>query len=377
MSRAGRGDGGTVRDLPAEAPPGSRPDRGVSVALLAAVLLAGVAVGGWLAGDARAPAPATAAAVAEQAPRPQPTPGQAGGVEAVPDAPAATRQGSPTSWPAAGTYAPVAGSWVEGGGSRRSADTLMAAPELPGGREPVAGGASEAGPEEAAPVEAAETRPPTPRRAEISDQGAAERIEDPVALATPLLAVQRDGGRVVLYEPRAGGTVGLSREIEGGWGWLGDCRRFRIDIAMGPSREAGTVRAVGRGTGAARVGWAVPVRGCARASRRLRAAGRGPLVDAGGIRWTVEAGAGRITARSSSGAQVWSGEAPPGAVGVRMLGAYRLPAGAGEEVWMVAIDHGGAPRAFLRVVSGHAAGGPRTDGWMSLGAKEWTGGVEE
>ncbi len=336
---------------------------GVSVGLLTAVLLTGVAIGGWLAADEGTPAPVAVAAAGE-APRREPAPPPVEAPGSLPDSPPAKRQGSAGARPAAGTYTPVAGGWVEGGETRPWADTLMAAPELPGRREPEADGAP------AAPA----ATPRAPRRAEISDPGAAERIEDPAALGTPLLAVQREGGRVVLYEPRAGGSAGVPREIEGGWGWLGDCRRIRIDLAMGPSREAGTVRAVGRGTGAARVGWVVPVRGCAGASRRLRRAGGGSLVDAGGVTWKVEPAAGgvRITGRSSSGAEVWSGEAPRSAGGVRILGAYRPLRGAGEEeVWIVATDDAGAPRAFLRVVGGRAPGGPRTDGWVSLGAKGW------
>jgi hypothetical protein len=339
---------------------------------LAAVLLAGVAIGGWAGPDRLAPAPppslARAPAAAAEPPgreiaRP---PLEAAGP--VPDAALAERPEADATWPAAGRYAPVSGGWTEGGETRLPADTLAAAPDLPGSRAPEA---------DVAPAAAAVPR--AARRAEVSDPGAAERIEDPVALGTPLLAVQREGGRVVLYEPRAGGSAGVPREIEGGWAWLGDCRRFRVDIALGPSPEAGTVRAVGRGTGAARVGWAVPARGCADASRRLRGVGEGARVDAGGVAWRVEpaAGGARITGRSSSGAEVWSGAAPGSAAGVRILGAYLLPRGAGEEVWVVATDQGGSPRAFLRVVGGRAPGGPRTDGWVSLGAKGWIGGAEE
>jgi hypothetical protein len=363
MSRMERGGGGAVPDPAGEVPPVVRSDRGVSVGLLTAVLLTGVAIGGWLAADEGTPAPVAAAAAGE-APRREPAPPPVEAPGSLLDAPPAKGQGSAGARPAAGTYTPVAGGSVEGGETRPWADTLMAAPDLPGRREPEADGA---------PAALAAT-PRAPRQAEISDPGVAERIEDPAALGTPLLAVQREGGRVVLYDPRAGGSTGVPHEIEGGWGWLGDCRRIRIDLAMGPSHEAGTVRAVGRGTGAARVGWVVPVRGCAGASRRLRRAGGGSLVAAGGVTWKVEPTAGgvRITGRSSSGAEVWSREAPRSAGGVRILGAYRPARGAGdEEVWIVATDDAGAPRAFLRVVGGRAPGGPRTDGWVSLGAKGW------
>jgi len=365
MSRADRGEERAVPGPAGDPLPAARGDRGVSAGLLAAVLMAGVAIGGWVGPDRLAPAAASSparvpAAAAEPRGREiaRPPLEDAGPAQ---DAALTERPEADATWPAAGRYAPVAGGWMEGGETRRPADTLAAAPELPGSRAPEA---------DVAPVAAA-TR--AARRAEVSEPGAAERIEDPVALGTPLLAVQREGGRVVLYEPRAGGSAGVPREIEGGWAWLGDCRRFRVDIALGPSPEAGTVRAVGRGTGAARVGWAVPARGCADASRRLRGAGEGARVDAGGVAWRVEPGAGgaRLTGRSSSGAEVWSGVAPGSAAGIRILGAYRLARGAGEEVWVVATDKGGSPLAFLRVVGGRAPGGPQVEGWVSLGAKGW------
>ena len=359
---------GETRAVATAAAAGTSPaERGVSVALLAAVGLAGIALGAWLRpgppAEVRRPTsserpPVVATPGAARTPSPAPV------VESTAAAtPTPTPSGGMVAWPgaAAGRYTPVLGGG-EGPRAGGAGDTLAAAPRSLSGAAPHA---ADAGAGRERPAE----RPPRSIKPPITAEGGADLIEDGVALTTPLLAVLREGGRVVLYDPRAGGSPGLPRDIEGGWAWLGDCQRFRIDAAQGAGSEAGDVRGIGRGSGSPRLGWAVPARGCARATRRLRVPQGGGLVDLHGRQWRVPGSGETVQAvpGRGGGAPLWSTEVPWPAVRIRILGAYRSSGGRAEELWIVAVDEEGAPRAMRRVLLADAAT-IRAEPWASVGS---------
>lgn len=248
--------------------------------------------------------------------------------------------------PIAGPESVLAGSWAP---SRSDlADTLPAAP---------AAGAENA----AAPAAAEAPASKAPPRPAVGDEGPVDLLRDRAVLASPRLAVRRAGGKVVLYETRSGS---LPERIEGRWTFIEACDEFRVDLAMRGGGAVGEIRAVGRGSGGAKAGWAVPARGCAAAGAKLKRPKAGRLTDPAGVEWTLE---GRDVVARRSGEILWRQSVPSAAADARLLGHYRTPGLSAGEVWVLAYDESGDARALLRVVSSATPSGR----WANLGPGAW------
>lgn len=185
------------------------------------------------------------------------------------------------------------------------------------------------------------------------------------AIRTPLLVVEREGGRLVFYD-----TSPLNEEIlrdgaAGRWEALGRCgATVRMDFAgNGPP-----VRGVGRGDLPFGMGVVVPAQVCQAASARWRAAVQGrderagadfglnaeSQVRTGNGRVLGLAGGGRALVVSREGGsdpwtEAWSYRAEGSGETVRLLGVYGL--GRHLELWLVVVGEDALPRKLLRVAS--------------------------
>jgi hypothetical protein len=190
------------------------------------VLSAGIMIGAWGRSHradpaALAPTPNAPLAPADTAP-PAPPPGGAAGLEAplIPAAPSF-----------AGSYSVLPGARTAGS---PEPPPFPGAPDVPIETPAIAQQAEPASPSSAEPRV---KDPPRPRPAQAIPRG--------IALQSPLLALARPGGRVVLHGLSAGGGP-IPAAIEGDWGVIGRCSdRVRIDFAV-PAASAGAMRGIGR-----------------------------------------------------------------------------------------------------------------------------------
>lgn len=202
----------------------------------------------------------------------------------------------------------------------------------------------------------------------------AQGIPRGLALRTPLLALSRSGGRVVLHE--LGGPGGPTpAAIEGEWAVVGRCQQVvRVEFAL-PARRVGELRAIGRADAGAGLPAApvVPRQACAAAADRYArahrpsaderaafgSAGPGSGFEPGDLAEVALAGAGALLVfrRTGRGAAVvaatrgaggptvlWTRLADAADGDVSLLGVYRI--GAGGQAWLIA-GNPASPRMLL------------------------------
>jgi hypothetical protein len=212
-------------------------------------------------------------------------------------------------------------------------------------------------------VSAPAAEAPRPRPAQAIPRG--------MALRSPLLALARPGGRVVLHGLTAGGGV-LAAAIEGDWAVIGRCaERVRVDFAL-PAAAAGAMRGIGRAAGEPewRAEPLVPAHVCAAASQAFQrprppadaqrvafgSAGVGEGFHANDLRELIEVRGGALLLfqDESRAVLIAAGRGPSapsllwshtGSDGVPwLLGVYR--SGGMMEAWVL-FGERGAPRALL------------------------------
>jgi hypothetical protein len=320
------------------------------------VLSAGIMIGAWgrsHRADPAPPAPTPDAplAPADTAPSARP-PGGAAVLEAplIPAAPSF-----------AGSYSVLPGARTAGS---PEPPPFPGAPDMPVETPTLAQQADTAAPSSAEPRV---KEPPRPRPAQAIPRG--------IALQSPLLALARPGGRVVLHGLSAAGGP-IPAAIEGDWGVIGRCTdRVRIDFAV-PAASAGAMRGIGRAQREPewRVEPLVPTHVCAAASRNYQRprtpdetrrvtfgmAGAAEGFRAQDLRELVELRGGALllfqtegrallisAARGPTGPSVlWSHAGSDGAPW--LLGVYR--SGTAMQAWVLFGDRA-CPRAVLVVSS--------------------------